>query len=86
MDHFHKFFESEGEQNLNEVFSSIPKQVDDEINLDLTKQVSNMEIKEAMLSLGALKAPRSDGLRGIFYRNHCDVVDTKVCEVVKLFF
>ena len=39
-----------------------------------------------MLGLGAQKAPGRHGINGLFYKNHWDVVGSKVCEVIKLSF
>ena len=86
MEHFQKLFDSDGVQNLNEVVFSIPKLVDESMNSYMTWEVSYMKIWEAMLNLGALKALGRDGLIGMFYSNHWDMVGPKVCELVKLFF
>ena len=40
------------------------------MNDDLSRLVTNDEIKKAAFSLRALKVPGSDGLNGLFFQNH----------------
>lgn len=56
------------------------------MNAALMLPVSETEIKKAVDSLGATKAPRPDGLNGLFYQNHWEIVKDDVCVAVKDFF
>ncbi|XP_039054285.1 uncharacterized protein LOC120196582 [Hibiscus syriacus] len=49
----------------------------------LDKPFENNEIKEALFSMGTLKAPGVDGFHAIFFQNNWDVVGEKVCSLVK---
>lgn len=52
--------------------------VSDEANKELTKEVSEEEIKQAMFSIGADKAPGPDGFITAFYQHHWDLVKEDV--------
>lgn len=57
-----------------------------EMNSALMVQVSDAEIKMVVDSLGATKALGLDGLNGLFYQNHWEIVKEEVCRAVKGFF
>ena len=86
MEHFRKIYQSDDTHDFHSCLDAIPQLVDDNMNAELCKEVSDSKIKEATFSLGALKAPGCDGFNGLFYQNHWDVVGPTVCEVVKMFF
>ncbi|KAJ1378348.1 hypothetical protein SESBI_47928 [Sesbania bispinosa] len=44
------------------------------MNSSLTAPITREETKAAMESLGELKAPGPDGLNGLFYRKHWDII------------
>ncbi|KAE8661412.1 hypothetical protein F3Y22_tig00113725pilonHSYRG00162 [Hibiscus syriacus] len=58
-----------------------------ELNKDhwdcLDKPIENSEIKEALFSMGPLKAPGLDGFHATFYQTNWDTVGEKVCQLVK---
>ena len=62
IEHFQKVHEVKEVEGLQECTIAIPRLVDEDMNRDLMREVTDSEIKLAMLSLGALKAPGSDGM------------------------
>ena len=58
----------------------------EEINEDLCRPATHEEIKKAFFSLGDLKAPGGDGLNGLFFQNHWDVIRLDICEAILSFF
>lgn len=56
------------------------------MNLSLTRQVTDEEIKEAVFQLGSLKSPGPDDLPGLFYQKFWDTVGHDVCSAVKCYF
>lgn len=56
------------------------------MNEALMQSVSELEIKKTVDNLGALKAPSPDGLNGMFYQKHWDVIKGYVCLAVTNFF
>ncbi|CAN1785963.1 LINE-1 retrotransposable element ORF2 protein, partial [Linum perenne] len=70
----------------DEINSSIPKVISDEINTYLVKQETVEEIEKAVFHLGAQKSPGPDGFPGQFFQKYWEVIKTQLCEEVKDFF
>ncbi|XP_072084360.1 uncharacterized protein [Arachis hypogaea] len=59
----------------------------DTIDLEsIGSNVSRMEIRSALFSMGSLKAPGKDGIQAIFYQKKWDVVGTNLCVLVERIF
>ena len=86
MEYYQGIFNSKDMQHITDCLSVVPNQVSNEMNVELTKPVSNVEIKIVVFSLGALKSPSRDGLNGTFFQNYRDVVGENICETIKAFF
>lgn len=54
--------------------------------VDIERPVTSEELKEAMFSMGAFKAPGIDGLYAIFFQSQWDTVGASVCDFVKKVF
>lgn len=69
-DFFTKLFQSEltPQNNHFHVFHEFVPRVSDKINADLTRKVTEEEIKQAVFSIGATKAPGPDGSTDAFYK------------------
>ena len=84
--HFQDVYNSAPVQDIDDCIAIIPKLVTDNMNTKLTKPISDSKIRKAVFSMGALKAPGSDGLNGSFYQKHWEVVGRQVCTAVTEFF
>nr|XP_025679104.1 uncharacterized protein LOC112779059 [Arachis hypogaea] len=84
--HFTKLFTSEGNRNLEECVTEIPKRVTREMNEELMANITDEEIKEAVFSMGGLKALGPNRLNGLFFQQHWDILSKEVCGVVKQIF
>lgn len=60
--------------------------VTQQMNLELTKRVSAMEIKEAVFSINAAKAPGPDGMSALFFQKFWNVIQQQVIGEVQRFF
>lgn len=60
--------------------------VGEEINNDLTTEVTLEEVKTAVFQLGSTKAPGPDGLNGQFYQHFWEEVQQDVFKEVQNFF
>lgn len=86
IEHYRVVYHAGLQQNTDFCLSHVPDLVSDEMNFQLTKPVSQEEIKRAVFGLGALKAPGPDGLNGMFYQKHWEVVKEDVCNAIQIFF
>lgn len=84
--HYREVYQTQPGQHVNTCLSFIPSFVTPEINDVLLQPISIMEIKRAVDGLGALKSPGPDGLNGLLYQNHWEVVQDDVCNAVTEFF
>lgn len=71
---------------IAECLQTVQPKVSQEMNKSLMAQVTDVEIKKAVDSLGASKAPGPDGLNEMFYQNHWEVAKEEVSEAIKEFF
>ncbi|QHO00044.1 uncharacterized protein DS421_13g403050 [Arachis hypogaea] len=56
------------------------------MNEELNKEINMQEVKEAVFSMGSLKAPGLDGLNGLFYQKYWHIIQEDVLAVVQNFF
>ncbi|XP_010495244.1 PREDICTED: uncharacterized protein LOC104772312 [Camelina sativa] len=86
--YFTKLFKSElsPQNNHYHVFRDFKQRVTPAINQDLTKPVTEEEIKYAVFDNGATKAPGPDGFTGAFYQNFWDTTKDAVSQEVRNFF
>ncbi|CAL1400947.1 unnamed protein product [Linum trigynum] len=64
----------------------VPQCVSEEMNRNLTTEVTAAEIRRAVLSIGVTEAPGSDGFTEHFYRTYWDIAGMEVVEAVQSFF
>lgn len=85
-DHFRNVYTSENASNNFDCLHVLPQVVQPFMNDRLLDLVSDGEIKTAVDSLGATKAPGPDGLNGLFYQKNWETVGRAVCEAIHRFF
>jgi hypothetical protein len=66
----------------NELLQHIPQSVTPEMNEILTRAYTGEEIREALESIGDLKAPGPDGMPAVFYKKFWQTLGAKVQEEV----
>ncbi|GKB63570.1 putative RNA-directed DNA polymerase [Tanacetum coccineum] len=54
--------------------------------LNMVRHVSDLEIKEAMFSIGDDRAPSPDGYTFVFFKKEWDIVGVDVCKAIRDFF
>lgn len=84
--HFQKVYQSDVQLNDDDYFQNIPVLVSESMNAQLRAPVTEAEIKSAVFSLGALKAPGPDGLNGLFYQHNWASVERDITRAVLNFF
>ncbi|CAL1408646.1 unnamed protein product [Linum trigynum] len=83
---FKGLFKARSPIAFHHLLQGFPTMVTGEMNEDLTATISDEEIRKAVFSLGARKAPGPDGFSGKFYRKYWDTVGETLCREIKDFF
>ncbi|OMO89581.1 reverse transcriptase [Corchorus capsularis] len=83
---FENLYTSCGPRDWKEVLSYVPKMITDEMNMELTRDFSIEEIKEATFQLGKHKSPGPDGFNGLFFQEYWSDVGPSIVDAVKSFF
>jgi hypothetical protein len=68
--------------NANQVLENIQARVSPQMNEALAAEFSKEEVKEALDSIGDLKAPGADGMPAIFYKRFWGTIGETVVEEV----
>lgn len=76
--HYQNLFLSSAGHTMAKVLCSISQHITNEMNATLIKPFSYKEIREALQSIGVLKALGSDEILSIFYRSLCPIVGEQV--------
>lgn len=69
-----------------DIFGTFQRRVTDEMNADLTKDVTIEEIQAALFDIGAHKAPGPDGFSAIFYHQYWEDIQPEIVAEVQKFF
>lgn len=76
--HFENLFRSIN-GDPHQLLDVVSSWVTEEMNDTLLKEFTVEEVKQALDTIGDMKAPRHDGLPSIFYKQVWDAVGSKVC-------
>lgn len=63
-------FQSNGGSRYDELLCSVPNRVSRTMNDELLEEYTEEEVKQALDSMGDLKAPRPDGMLALFYKKY----------------
>lgn len=86
IEHFQKVYKAGQIRDLEECMKHVPKLVTEDMNVKLMAQVEDWEIKEAVFSIGALKAPGPDGFNALFFQKNWKTIKDDIGRAVKAFF
>lgn len=88
-EHAHHFFTKIYESNSSMIQPSLSSDfqpsVTDTMNMSLTEDITYLEIKKAVDSIGSDRAPGPDGLTARFYKECWDIIGSDVTRGVKFF-
>lgn len=84
--YFSELFSSNSQGDLTEVLRNIQPVVTAEMNNSLLTEITSEEIKAALFSIGATRAPGPDGFNGAFYQHYWNIVGPAIVVEVKQFF
>lgn len=78
MDYYTNLFTTSRLEHLGEVVEVIPEVVTTEINADLTRDFTAMEVDVALKKIAPLKAPGLDGMPPLLYQNYWTLLGNNV--------
>jgi hypothetical protein len=80
--YFYNIFRSNGAADTQQLTQAVECKVTNEMNDALIQEYNADEVKNALESIGDMKAPGPDGMPSIFYKRFWEVVGEKVTEEV----
>lgn len=83
--YFTNLFTSSTSSDPSHVLQDVPEVVTPQMNEYLTKEVTEEEVKKALLSLNPEKAPGPDGMTALFFQRFWEVVRCDLTKTVKSF-
>lgn len=81
--YFKTLFSSNRGNNSDQLLDVVERKVTEDMNELLTSAYRSEEIKEALDSIGDLKAPGPDGMPAVFYKNFWDLMGEKITSEVQ---
>jgi len=86
VDYFQKLFSSSQLCDASNLLAGMLPRVTASMNVELTKPVTNEEIRQAVFGIRGSSAPGADGMTGLFLQTYWSVIGQQVCEEVRNFF
>lgn len=86
VDFFRNLFRSTNPAPFTDWFNDMQPRVSEQLNMDLLRPVTNLEIKEAVFSINPTKAPGPDGMSGLFFQKLWTIIEEQVIAEVQKFF
>ncbi|XP_027088449.1 uncharacterized protein [Coffea arabica] len=84
--YYRQLFTKSTESSNHEILAGIPKSISETMNQDLTKDVTEEEIKSAIFSMDSNKAPGIDGMSPLFFQKFWDIIKGDLVNAIKAFF
>lgn len=84
--YFSHLFQRVGHRDYLPILNQCPQVVTNEMNMFLIAPITKKEVREATFQLGLTKAPGPDGLNGLFYQHHWDILQDELFSSVQHFF
>jgi len=83
---FSRRYTSVGSRNYAPILDQCTPLVTQEMNNSLIAVLTIEEVQQATFKLGASKAPSPDGLNGLFYQTHWDIIKSDLFAAISNFF
>ncbi|XP_010424208.1 PREDICTED: uncharacterized protein LOC104709265 [Camelina sativa] len=80
-DYFTNLFTTAQHTNMEEILADIEPKVTQDMNNMLTQPVTDQEIKAAVFSIGADRAPGHDGFTAAFYQQFWELIGNDICSM-----
>ncbi|KAL3536251.1 hypothetical protein ACH5RR_004712 [Cinchona calisaya] len=83
---YQQLFTSSSTHIDDEILTGIPQTITAQMNYQLTKPVTELEVKTALFSMHPHKATGPDGMSPSFFQNYWHIINRDVVDAVKSFF
>ena len=83
---FENLFTSSFPANMDSILAGFQKRVTQDMNQDLTKEVTELEIYNAVFSINAESAPGPDGFTALFFQTNWELVKVQLYVDIQDFF
>lgn len=79
---FQNLFSTSNHEDFDICISSLQNSITKEMNVSLSRDFFELEVKEAIFSVNSLGSPRLEGFPATFYQQHWDTVGSGVYEAI----
>lgn len=83
---FYKNLFTAGQVNVDDVLRCVPESISSIQNAELLKEVTDIEVREAIFQMHPDKAPGPDGMTPAFFQKHWNLVGKDVLKLTREFF
>ncbi|XP_071912962.1 uncharacterized protein [Coffea arabica] len=86
VEYFQHIYTSERPEEFSEILEGIPQTITDEMNMKLTRKVTEQEISQAVFSMHPNKSPGPDGMSPVFFQKFWSILKVDIICAVNSFF
>ena len=86
VEYFTSLFSSGDGGDQSDIFDGFTEKVTAEMNERLTREVTDVEIREAVFDIKASSAPGRYGLNGLFFQKYWDIIRPDITKEIRAFF
>ncbi|KAL1225412.1 putative mitochondrial protein [Cardamine amara subsp. amara] len=85
-EYFKDLFKSTNPEDFRSLFYDFNPRLSESVNLELLKEVTKEEVKDAVFAIKPSSAPGPDGFSGFFFKKYWQIIEGQVVHEVKSFF
>ena len=85
VDFYQELFTSSNPNSFDEILEQIPQVITEEMNLELMREFTAMEVEVAPKQMAPLKSLGPDGMPPIFYQNYWSLVGSDVIDAILMY-
>ena len=86
VDYFTSLFSLGDGGDLSDIFNGFTARVTAEMNERLTREVTDVKIREAVFGIKSSTTPGRDGLNGLFFQKYWDIIGPDITKEIRAFF
>lgn len=83
---YNQLFTSSKPSDFDEILNGIPRTITEQMNLQLTRPVTEKEIRIAVFSMHPNKSPGPDGMSPVFFQKFWNIIKVDIIDTIQGFF